>query len=552
MESTLANLDANVQILDCTFRDGGYHNNWDFPDSLFMDYLNVLRRTNVKYLEVGFRVPQSRGFRGAHAYTTDSYISSFEIPSEKSLGVMINASDVNAFESPESFIDLFFARADKSPIDFVRIASHQAEIRDSREIAQLLIEKGYSVAVNLMQISEVELRDLTSIAKELSSLPLMCFYVADSLGSVKPGEIEQIFSALLESTNLPLGLHAHDNLGLALQNSMVAVAKGARFVDGTMRGMGRGPGNTKTEELALALHSSDSDFVGAVELGRFSETTWARLQDDLEWGRNLAYLAAGLFRVHPTYVQELLVDSRQDESSILNVVRNLSRMGATRFDEEKLKDAGAEETQTTSNNAGAKKFRNWKPSSHEEAIILGPGPSLKHYQRALSLFVAQNPEALILSVNDADLRVSTPNCFRVISHRRQVDPNKSYFSTRGCKIIMPVMRLADVLPQQISAECLNVDFLDSSHLDSKEGRVTSPVDNVFAYAVGLAHLAGTKRILVAGFDGIGGGDRRDFDMVQTLGDVRRGLGIDVLSLTPTKLPLDTVSPLVLSRLSSES
>ena len=552
MKSTLTDLDSHVQILDCTFRDGGYYNNWDFADSLFIDYLSVLSKTKVNFLEVGFRLPNGPGFRGAHAFTTDSYVNSFELPSEKSLGVMINASDLRDYDSPASFVRDLFAPADKSPIAFVRIASHEAEILDSQEIAQRLIEKGYSVAVNLMQISEVQHKDLRRIANDLSDLPLMSFYVADSLGSMKPEAIEDIFSVLLESTNLPLGLHAHDNLGLALQNSMVAVEKGARFVDGTMRGMGRGPGNTRTEELALALHSSDRDFEGAAELGRFSETTWAKLQADLGWGRNLAYFSAGLFRVHPTYVQELLADSRQDESSILYVVRNLSQMGARRFDHEKLKDAGTPETQATSVHNRVPKFLDWIPSPSKDAIILGPGTSLKQYQRALSLFVTQNPDALILSVNDADLGVSSHSSYRVISHRRQVDPNKQFFADSSCKIIMPVKRLADVLPQEISATCSNVDFIDSNLLDGKAGAVNSPVDNVFAYAAGLAHLAGTKRIYVAGFDGIGSGDRRDFDMVQILGDIRRGLGIEILSLTPTSLPMDTVSPFISSRSASES
>ena len=543
MKETLDYPGDRVRILDCTFRDGGYYNNWDFADNLFVDYLSVFSKTNVQLLEVGFRFPPSSGFRGAHAYTTDDYIAGFEIPSDKSLGVMVNAADRAKYESTTHFIDSLFVSADNSPIEFVRIASHEAEIQYAMEIATGLIDRGYITAVNLMQISEIHPKNLSKIAKSLSNLPLMSFYVADSLGSMKPEEIRSTFQVLSESTSLPLGLHAHDNLGLALQNSMVAIEEGARFVDGTLRGMGRGPGNTKTEELAIALHSSDSEYEGALKLGQFTDTTWAKLQEDLSWGRNLAYFAAGLLHVHPTYVQELLADSRHDQSSALRVVRNLSQMGAQRYDQEKLTDADGLHFTGVSEQAEIQVTEPWQTRQFEEAIILGPGSSLQEYRRALSIFVTKNPEALVLSVNDADLGVSHSNGYRVISHRRQVEPNAHFFADPGAKIILPHNRLSQLLPTNILASCWNVDFVESLHLEIEEGRVKSPVNTVFSYACGLAHLSGAKRLFLAGFDGIGSGDSRDFEMVQILDEIKRSFGIEVRSLTPTKLPIVTISPL---------
>lgn len=531
------------ELLDCSFRDGGYYNNWDFSDELFAEYLSVLRQTSVNFLEVGFRLPAAPGFRGAHAYTTDAFLSSFEIPSEKRLGVMINAADLAHSDSLDASLAKLFAPSNESPIDFVRIASHVSEIARSREIAKKLIDMGYNVAINLMQISEIESSVVSGIASRLSDLPLLALYVADSLGSMKPETIEATFDVLSDSTDLPLGLHAHDNLGLAHQNSMVAIQKGARFVDGTMRGIGRGPGNTKTEELAIALHRSEIEFEGALRLGRFSDTTWAELQKRLGWGRNLAYFAAGLLHVHPTYVQELLADSRHDESSTLRVVRNLSMAGAQRFDKDKLIEAERPDSTGYSEPSDFQEAEDWQPGGCEQAVILGPGPSLQQYRRTLSIFVTQNPEALILSVNDADLNVYHSNAYRVISHRRQVEPNAHFFSEAESRIILPQKRLSKLIPTNALARCFNVDFVNSVHLEFEEGVVRSPVNNVFAYAFGLAQLAGVKRLFIAGFDGIGGGDSRDFEMVEILNEVRKSPALEIWSLTPTKLPIETVSPL---------
>ena len=62
----------DVNILDCTLRDGGYYNNWDFKINLANKYLYALSKINVDYVEIGFRSLEKNEFRGACAYTTDA------------------------------------------------------------------------------------------------------------------------------------------------------------------------------------------------------------------------------------------------------------------------------------------------------------------------------------------------------------------------------------------------------------------------------------------------------------------------------------------------
>lgn len=61
-------------MLDCTLRDGGYYNNWDFDAELVQDYLRAMAAVAVDYVELGLRSFESNGFRGAYAYTTDSFL----------------------------------------------------------------------------------------------------------------------------------------------------------------------------------------------------------------------------------------------------------------------------------------------------------------------------------------------------------------------------------------------------------------------------------------------------------------------------------------------
>ena len=69
-----------IQVLDCTLRDGGYYNNWDFPSELVQDYINSIYNSGIKYIELGFRSYASKNFKGSNWYTTDSFINSLKIP----------------------------------------------------------------------------------------------------------------------------------------------------------------------------------------------------------------------------------------------------------------------------------------------------------------------------------------------------------------------------------------------------------------------------------------------------------------------------------------
>ena len=64
-----------INILDCTLRDGGYYNNWDFSSKLVNEYLKTMSKVGIEYVELGFRSFQSSTFRGSNWYTTDNYIT---------------------------------------------------------------------------------------------------------------------------------------------------------------------------------------------------------------------------------------------------------------------------------------------------------------------------------------------------------------------------------------------------------------------------------------------------------------------------------------------
>src|SRR5690554_851374 len=152
-------------ILDCTLRDGGYYNNWNFPFSVASDYLGAMSAAGVDIVELGLRSLSNNGFKGAAGYSTDSYLSSLNIPHDLKVAVMINASEIVGDKPLTDCLEsLFPAWADESPVDVVRIACHAHEFEKALPAEKWLKKRGYLVGFNLMQVADRSKADIVALA----------------------------------------------------------------------------------------------------------------------------------------------------------------------------------------------------------------------------------------------------------------------------------------------------------------------------------------------------------------------------------------------------
>ena len=207
-------------ILDCTLRDGGYYNNWDFEENLVNEYLQAMDSLQIDYVEIGFRTLKNDNFRGAFAFSTDKYLNNLDIPTglKNKLGVMINGSEISNPDIQIDSLEKLFQPKSKSPISLVRIACHTHEFNNCLPVASWLKKNGYLVGFNLMQISDCSKEEISRFAKIANSHPIDVLYFADSMGSLDQKKLNEIIKAFRSGWNGALGIHTHDNMGQALAN----------------------------------------------------------------------------------------------------------------------------------------------------------------------------------------------------------------------------------------------------------------------------------------------------------------------------------------------
>ncbi|MES2693723.1 MAG: 4-hydroxy-2-oxovalerate aldolase [Verrucomicrobiota bacterium] len=135
----------------------------------------------------------------------------------------------------------------------VRIATQCTEADVSEQHFGLAKELGLEAIGFLMMAHTRPPGELLEQAKLMESYGADCVYVVDSAGAMLPRDAAERVGALAQGLKCQVGFHAHNNLGLAIGNSLAAIEAGAAQIDGCLRGLGAGAGNAPTEVLAAVL-----------------------------------------------------------------------------------------------------------------------------------------------------------------------------------------------------------------------------------------------------------------------------------------------------------
>ena len=234
------------EILDCTIRDGGYLNNWDFDRKIVKELCRNLSRTGVDIIEIGFRNKPKPGTGLWYSVPEDVINDLFKDVSGIKVSLMVDCDKCDLSLIPQS---------EHSPVNMYRVACHKDRILEAIDICREIKKRGYDVSIQLMGIAGYTEEDFSFIMKPISEAPIDYLYFADSYGSLFPRDIKK-YTEKLRPLNKKIGFHAHNSLQLAFANTLEALNCGVNIVDATVCGMGRGSGNLPMEVLIIYLEKT--------------------------------------------------------------------------------------------------------------------------------------------------------------------------------------------------------------------------------------------------------------------------------------------------------
>ena len=154
----------------------------------------------------------------------------------------------------------------------VRVATHVTESDVSAQHIAAAKELGMTAVGFLMMTHMGSPELIADEAKKMESYGADYINLADSAGYLLPEDVSARIKAVLDAVEIPVGFHAHNNLGMAAANTVAAVKSGATYIDATLRGLGAGAGNTQLELISGVLqrigYDSGTDFYGLMDLAQ--------------------------------------------------------------------------------------------------------------------------------------------------------------------------------------------------------------------------------------------------------------------------------------------
>ena len=282
-----------IKVIDCTVRDGGLMNKWQFSDQFVRHVYDALASAGVDYMEIGYLSSESAFDREKHGpwrfcFEQDLKRIIGNEPKKIKLSAMADIGRIEYDDIPP--------RAESS-LDMIRVACYVHQTDAAIALAHHCQEKGYETTINLMAVSTVGPRDLNEALCDLDKSRVPIIYLVDSFGAFYSEDIDMLAKKYIE--RLPgktIGIHCHNNQQLGFANTISAIINGINYLDATLYGIGRGAGNCPLELLLSFLKNPKFKVRPLLKCIEQEVFPWA---EKIDWGYSIPYMITGVLNQHP-------------------------------------------------------------------------------------------------------------------------------------------------------------------------------------------------------------------------------------------------------------
>lgn len=299
---------SHCKIVDCTIRDGGLVNNWDFSVEFVQHLYSSLNEAGVDYMEIGYK-NSPKLLKGAESagpwrFLDDEFLRKVipqKLNTKLSALVDIGRVDENDILPRE-----------ESLLDLIRVACYIQDVEKALELVRVFHDRGYETTINIMALSNVMDNQLLEAFELIKESVVDVVYIVDSYGSLDPNDFNYLVEKFQKHLpNKRLGVHTHNNMQLAFANTLISAEKGVELLDASVYGMGRAAGNCPTELLVAHLKNVKYNVRPVLDM---IEKFMIPLREKEEWGYIIPYMITGMLDEHPRSAMALRDTENKDKA----------------------------------------------------------------------------------------------------------------------------------------------------------------------------------------------------------------------------------------------
>jgi 4-hydroxy 2-oxovalerate aldolase len=318
---------SNLIFHDVTLRDGSHAANHQLKISDFVSYAETIDESGIDYIEVG---THGNGLGASSIQMGESLHDDISVLTAVRKVIKQSKLSVHVIAGYAT-IEKNLVSALESGVDLFRIASMCTEADTTQRHIEYIRNNNREVYGVLMMSHLADANVLLREAKKMQEYGAQAIVLMDSAGAYKFDDVRIKIDKLVSGLDIPVGFHGHENLGLSVGNSVIALESGATIIDASISGFGAGAGNTKLECLLQAINKEkfkfDIDYniiLDALELANERLLTYHRpsISED-----SLLTSRYGLFSGFKRKVREVATEHNLSSRDVYAELGRLNAMG---------------------------------------------------------------------------------------------------------------------------------------------------------------------------------------------------------------------------------
>jgi len=468
-----------VHVLDCTLRDGGYCNRWEFGYENTKKITTALVEAEIDIVECGFLTNVTEYNQDVTRYNTLEQLKRV-IPEERNGKIfvaMMNYGEYNVCELPE---------CDNSSIDGIRVAFHKKNLIEALEDCKVIKSKGYKVFVQAMVSLCYSDEEFLELIHRVNAFEPYAFYIVDSFGMMKGKDLTRLFYMVEHNLNkqIWIGFHSHNNMQLAYSNAQILLSVRTNrnlIVDSSVYGMGRGAGNLNTELFIDFLNENYEKNYQLKPLLTIIDEILNDFYQQNYWGYSLPNYISAVHNAHPNYAGYLDDKKTLTVEDMNEIFEMMDKEKKYSFDKQYIEELYSRYMAT---GVVQEEHRDVleKELKNKRIVLIAPGKSSAE-QKALITRAALEEDTILISVNFDYSFVPTNYIFLSNLRRfKELDRSKK----EKC-----------IVTSNIPADGI---FLQTKYRDLVN-QCDAVKDNAGLLAIKFLINCGVAEILLAGFDG---------------------------------------------------
>lgn len=487
----------SIKLLDCTLRDGGFINDWEFGHEQIVNIFERSVAAGIDIIEVGF-IDERREFDRNRSIMPDGNAVN------KIFDKLLTGNSMIV-----GMIDYGTCSVDKIPdckdsfLDGIRVIFKKKNRKEALEFCKAIQDKGYKMFIQPVSITGYSDEEMSELVEDVNAMHPYAMSMVDTYGLLHQGNLLHYFE-LIDSKldkDISMGYHAHNNFQLGYSNAIALIERNPErdlVIDGSIYGMGKGAGNVPLELIAMYLndfHGKNYDISSILEA---LDTGIMEIYLKSPWGYSLKYFLAASNDCHPNYVQNLMQKRTLSVKSINEILSSILPAEKLAYNENHIEEL-YESYQTQGINdkkslsALADEFKNKK------ILVLGPGPNVGIQRKQVVEYINKE-KPLVVAINFAPEGYEKIDYIFLSNSKRYVElSNRLLEASFNPTVIATsnVTKIAGDFEYTIDYSSLidpNFEFRDSS----------------FIMFLKLLIKLGVKECALAGFDGYKDEDGKNY------------------------------------------